>query len=80
MNELLTEIEGLVINSGMKLNLSYYIEEQVDEDVKDAIYDYFQHDAKSLDIAAACEALKDLGVDEEVIRLVRRAYFSEMGN
>ncbi len=80
MNELLTEIEGLVINSGMKLNLSYYIEEQVDEDVKDAIYDYFQHDAKSLDIAAACEALKDLEVDEEVIRLVRIAYFSEMGN
>ncbi len=80
VGELLTELESLVINSGMKLNISYYIDEQVDDDVQEEIYDYFQNEAESLDLAAACEALKDLEVDEDIIRLVRIKYCSEMGN
>ena len=64
----------------MKLNISYYIDEQVDDDVQEEIYDYFQNEAESLDLAAACEALKDLEVDEDIIRLVRIKYCSEMGN
>lgn len=68
MEELLTEMEKIV-NSGTKLNLDYYIDEVVDEDTQDEIYDYFREaETDSVD-----EAIKELGDDytEEEIRLMR---------
>ena len=79
-NELLTEIENLVINSGLKLNIGYYVDEEVDPDIQRDIYDYFQEEASSLSLQEACEALKDLHLDEDEIRLVRIKYCSEMAN
>ncbi len=79
-NELLTEIENLVINSGLKLNIGYYVDEVVDPDVQRDIYDYFQEEATSLNLQEACEALRDLHLDEDEIRLVRIKYCSEMAN
>ena len=55
--ELLTEIEAIV-NSGTKLNLDYYINQVLDEDRRDEIYQYFKEDAETESIA---EALKVLG-------------------
>ena len=46
MEELLDEIEAIVA-SGMKLNLNYYIEQTIDDDVVDEIFDYFRNEAES---------------------------------
>jgi ATP-dependent DNA helicase RecQ len=77
-DELLTEIESIV-NSGTRLNISYYINEVMDEDKADDIYLYFKEDAKtdSLD-----EAMAELGRDysEEEIRLVRIKFICEQGH
>lgn len=69
MDELLTEMEKIV-NSGTKLNIDYYIDEVIDEDCQDEIYEYFR-EASSDSIE---DAIKELGEDdytEEEIRLMR---------
>ena len=77
-DELLTEIETIV-NSGTRLNISYYIDEVMDEDKADEIYLYFKEDAQSDSIA---EAVRELGSDftEEEIRLGRIKFICEQGN
>ena len=77
-DELLTEIEGIV-NSGTKLDISYYIREFMDEDKAEDIYLYFKEDAESDSLDAA---IKELGPDytEEEIRLVRIKFICEQGN
>jgi ATP-dependent DNA helicase RecQ len=75
--ELLDEIEAIVY-SGTKINIDYFIDEIMDEDHQDDIFDYFK-ESESDDIA---DAEKELGPDysEEEIRLVRIKFLSEMGN
>ncbi len=77
-DELLTEIEGIV-NSGTKLDISYYIKEFMDEEKMEDIYLYFKEDAESDSLDAAVE---ELGSDytEEEIRLVRIKFICEQGN
>ncbi len=77
-DELLTEIEGIV-NSGTKLDISYYLKEFMDEDKIEDIYLYFKEDAESDSLDAAIE---ELGADytEEEIRLVRIKFMCEQGN
>ena len=78
MEELMTEIESIV-SSGLKLNLDYYINENLDEDIVEDIYDYFKNEAKSDDVQAAMEAL---GPDyyENEIRLVRIKFLCEIAS
>ena len=77
-DELLTEIEGIV-NSGTKLDISYYIEQVIDEDKSNDIYLYFKEDTQSDSLD---EAIEELGGDytEEEIRLVRIKFMCEQGN
>ena len=77
-DELLTEIEGIV-NSGTKLDISYYLREFMDEDKIEDIYLYFKEDAESDSLDAAIE---ELGAEytEEEIRLVRIKFMCEQGN
>ena len=77
-DELLTEIEGIV-NSGTKLDISYYLKDFMDEDKVEDIYLYFKEDAESDSLDAAIE---ELGADytEEEIRLVRIKFICEQGN
>ena len=77
-DELLTEIEGIV-NSGTKLDISYYLKEFMDEDKVEDIYLYFREDAESDSLDAAIE---ELGADytEEEIRLVRIKFMCDEGN
>ena len=76
-DELLTEIEAIVY-SGTKLNIDYYIDEVMDEDHIDDIYDYFS-ESETDDLETAME---ELGEDyyEEDIRLIRVKFISEMAN
>ena len=77
-DELLTEIEGIV-NSGTKLDISYYLRDIMDEDKIEDIYLYFKEDAESDSLDAAID---ELGADytEEEIRLVRIKFICEQGN
>jgi len=75
--ELLDEIEAIVY-SGTKLNINYFLEEVMDDDHVDDIYEYFSEaESDSLE-----EAQKELGPDysEDEIRLVRIKFMSEMAN
>ena len=75
--ELLDEVEAIVY-SGTKLNIDYFLEEVMDEDHVDDIYDYFQ-DSETDDLETA---IRELGEDysEDEIRLVRIKFISEMAN
>lgn len=77
-DELLTEIESIV-QFGFKLNLNYYIEQNVDDDVVDEIYEYFRDEAESDSVE---DALNELGADyeENEIRLVRLKFLCEVAN
>ena len=76
-DELLDEVEAIVY-SGTKLNIDYFLEEVLDDDKVDDIYDYFK-ESETDDID---EAIEELGEDyaEEEVRLVRIKFISEMGN
>ncbi len=75
--ELLDEVEAIVY-SGTKLNIDYFLDEVMDEDHIDEIYDYFsESDTDSLE--AAIDELGD-ECSEDEIRLVRIKFISEMAN
>lgn len=76
-NELLDELEAIVY-SGTKLNIDYFLEEEMDEDRVDDIYDYF-HESDTDDLDTALDNLDDDYTEEEV-RLVRIKFISEMAN
>ena len=78
MEELLDEIEAIVY-SGTKLHLDYYLEQTLDEDVIEEIYDYFHNEAESDDLATVMEDLKD-DYDEMEVRLVRIKFLCEVAN
>lgn len=75
--ELLTEVEAIVY-SGTKLNIDYFVNDVMDEDHIDDIYQYFK-ESETDDLDAA---LDELGEDysEDEIRLVRIKFLSEMAN
>ena len=76
-SEILDEIEAIVY-SGTKININYFIDEVMDEDHHDDIFEYFR-ESESDDIK---DAIEELGSDysEEDIRLVRIKFLSELGN
>ncbi len=76
-DQLLDEIESIV-NSGNKINISYFIDDKLDEDEQEEIFDHFRQDESgSLE-----EAFRELcpAYTEEEIRLVRIKFLSELGN
>ncbi|MBT6161539.1 MAG: DNA helicase RecQ [Flavobacteriaceae bacterium] len=77
MDELITEMETIVF-SGTKLNISYWLEELLDEEQIEELYDYFI-DAESDSIDAALEEF-DGDYEEEELRLYRIQFFSEIAN
>ena len=76
MGELMTEIETIV-STGTKLDLSYYINSTLDEDIVNDIYDFFMNEATSDSLADAIEALGP-DYDEMEVRLVRIKFLCEV--
>ena len=78
MEELLDEIEAIVY-SGTKLDIDYYIQENIDDDTVQDIYDYFKEDAESDSLQ---DAMEELGpdYDERDVRLVRIKFLCEVAN
>jgi len=78
MDELLSEIEAIV-STGTRVNLNYYIEEELDEEVVEEIYDWFREEATSDSLEEAIQALGG-DYEEEEIRLVRLKFLCEVAN
>ena len=76
-NELLDRIE-VIVYSGTKINISYYINDIMDEDSQEELFDFFK-ECQTDDLN---EAYKEFGEDytEDEIRLMRIKFLSEMGN
>ena len=77
-DDILKEVEAIV-NSGTKLNLTYFVDELIDEDRQDEVFDYFQ----SAENDSIDDALKELGESDysrEEIQLMRIKFMSELGN
>ena len=75
--DFLTEVERIV-DSGTKLNINYFLEEVMDDDAVDDIYEYFREsDSDSIDVA-----MKELGgeYEDDELRLVRIKFLSELAN
>ncbi len=78
INELLDEIEAIVY-SGTRINIDYFLNEVMDQDRIDEIFDYFS----SAETDKIEDALDELGEDdfsETEIRLIRIKFLSEIGN
>ena len=78
LDELIKEMETVVF-SGTRLNINYYLEDILDEDSIEEIYDWFMDDAEQGTLE---EAVEEFGEDysEEELRLVRLKFMSEVAN
>lgn len=77
LDEVINEIEAIV-SSGTRVNINYYIDEKLDDDEQEEIFEYFM-EANSEDLVEAYHGL-DESYSEEEIRLVRIKFMNEMAN
>jgi ATP-dependent DNA helicase RecQ len=78
VKDVITEVEAIV-NSGTKLNIDYYVNDMLDDEHQEEVFDYF----REAEDDSVEKALKELGEDEyseEDIRLMRIKFLSDMGN
>ena len=75
-DELLSEVEAIVY-SGTKINIDYFLNEVLDIDVLEDVYDYFR-EATTDNLDTAQDELPDY--TETEIRLVRIKFISDMAN
>ncbi len=78
MAELIEEIEAICY-SGTKLNLDYFINQVIEPDKQDEIYDYFMS-ADTDNITQALDECNIEDVSEEELRLMRIKFLSELAN
>ncbi len=78
LDEIISELESIV-DSGTRIDIDYYINENVDEYHQEEIYDYF-HEAESDSVDNALEELGDDEYSRDEIRLMRIKFISEVGN
>jgi len=76
-DEFLDELDAIV-DSGTKLDINYYLNQIMDQDQIDDIFEYFR-ESETDDIDDALDELED-DYTEEQIRLVRIKFISELGN
>jgi ATP-dependent DNA helicase RecQ len=79
MTELITEIE-VIVNSGTKINIDYYLEDALDEEYIDDIFTYFKEESETGSVEDAAKELGENDYSLDDIRLVRIKFISELGN
>ncbi|MFO7790596.1 MAG: DNA helicase RecQ [Bacteroidales bacterium] len=79
MLDLIDELEA-IINSGTKINIDYYLNEIMDDDRIEELYDYFIEDSETGTVEEALEEFENEDYSEEEIRLVRIKFISAEGN
>ena len=78
VKEVISEVEA-IINSGTRLNIDYYIDDVLDEEHQEEVFEYFRETHED----SVEKAIGELGEDEyteEDIRLMRIKFISDMGN
>ena len=78
MSDLINELESIV-SSGTKIDINYYLNEVIDEDRQQEVFDYFRT-AETDSIESALEELQEEEYSEEEIRLMRIKFMSELAN
>jgi ATP-dependent DNA helicase RecQ len=78
MDELLNELD-MIVNSGTKIRLDYYLNKNIDEYVREAVIEYFK-EAETDDIDIAYQELKDDEITWEEIQLMRIKFLSDYAN
>ena len=78
MPKLISEMENIVY-SGTKVNINYYLDDLLDIDQQDEIFDYFKEDAETDSIEEAMNEFED-EYNEEELRLMRIKFLSELAN
>jgi ATP-dependent DNA helicase RecQ len=78
MEQLLEELDAIVI-SGTKVNIDYYLEDNVDEYSREDIYDYFM-EAETDSIEDAFKEMQEDDITREEFQLMRIKFLSEMAN
>ena len=76
--DVITEAEAIV-HSGTRLNIDYYLDDVIDEEHQEDIFEYFR-EAENDSIAEALDELGEEEYSEEEIRLMRIKFISDMGN
>ena len=78
MKQLLQEMD-MIVSSGTKLDITYYLEENLDESVQDEIFEYLM-EAETDSIDEAFDELREEDITMEEIQLTRIKFLSEMAN
>ncbi|MCC6410969.1 MAG: ATP-dependent DNA helicase RecQ [Saprospiraceae bacterium] len=78
MPELLEELD-MIVQSGTKIRLDYYLDKKIDEYVRETVIDYFK-EAETDDIDVAFKELKDDEITWEEIQLMRIKFLSDYAN
>ena len=78
MEELLDEL-NFIVDNGTKLDLDYYIDEEVDQEIVDEIFEYYQ-DAETDSLLEAYKVLKDEDITMDELSLVRIKFMSQYAN
>ena len=78
MTNLISEMENIVY-SGTKVDINYYLDEVLDEDQQEEIFDYFKEDAETDSIDEAMDEF-DGDYEEEELRLMRIKFLSDLAN
>ena len=76
--DIIQDIENIVA-SGTKINIDYHLNNILDEDAQEEIYEYFLEDAETDDIQAAYDEF-DGDYSEEELKLMKIKFMSEMAN
>ena len=78
ISTVISEIENIVY-SGTKININYYLDNILDEEQQEEIFDYFKEDAESDSIEAAIKEF-DGAYEERELRLMRIKFLSDLAN
>ncbi|MBX2816698.1 MAG: DNA helicase RecQ [Saprospiraceae bacterium] len=78
VEDLLDEM-NIIVSSGTKLDISYYLEDNIDDDLKEEIYDYFM-ESDSDSVEEAFKELEDDDITEEEIKIVRIQFLTQHAN
>lgn len=77
VDEIISEIE-VIVSSGTKINIDYYINEQIDPENQEEVMDYFQ-ESETDSLEDAYKEFDGLYTEEE-LRLLRIKFMSEFAN
>ena len=78
MQNLISEMENIVY-SGTKVDINYYLDDILDDDQQEEIFDYFKEDAETDSIDEAMSEF-DGDYEEDDLRLMRIKFLSDFAN